>query len=160
MLPLPWQISKAKIKKVGQNRDIAQNTHPLPPNTFNPIRTGWGGVGIYPPTVFRPVLEKSSDDQYLKCIDFSKLLVLVLYFFENGQIFRPFSGLKAENFSLLIFRRIEGGLGPERVNSEKGIRAEKKIIKVTIFLASSGFPRRRPCRKLARPRFSWIINLK
>ena len=42
--------------------------------SINPIRTG-GGVDSTPPTVFCPLLKKSSYNPYLKFLDFSQLLV-------------------------------------------------------------------------------------
>ena len=41
---------------------------------FNPIRTG-GGVESIPPTVFCPLLKKSSYTPYLKFLDFPQLSV-------------------------------------------------------------------------------------
>ena len=41
---------------------------------FNPIRTGGGWIPP-PPTVFCPLLKKSSYNPYLKFLDFSQLLV-------------------------------------------------------------------------------------
>ena len=44
-------------------------------HSVNHIRTRRGGGGIPPPTVFCPLLKKSSANPYLKFLDFSQLLV-------------------------------------------------------------------------------------